>query len=121
VTVDETDVGRREALADLVEYRVPLSEVQARLGGFPWDEAELLDLEVRHVSAVLRRFVDGEIDAAEVTDWADAVDLRDDLGRQPGHETQINDALLAMSSPELLDEDLVVVARRLLADLQDSP
>ena len=115
------DTSRLQVLEDLVEHRVPARESQARLAGFAWDEEELLDLEVRHVVAVLAQLVGGEIDAAEVTEWADAVDLRDDLGRQPGRETQINDALLAMSSPELLDEDLVVVARRLLTDLQGTP
>ena len=54
----------------------------------------------------------------EVTEWADAVDLRDDIGRELGRETQINDALFVMSSPELLDEDFAVAARGLLADLQ---
>ena len=115
------DTSRLQVLEDLVEHRVPARESQARLAGFAWDEEELVDLEVRHVVAVLTQLVDGEIDAAEATEWADAVDLRDDLGRQPGRETQINDALLAMSSPELLDEDLVVVARRLLTDLQSTP
>ena len=114
----ETDTSRLQALGDLLEHRVPARESQARLAAFPWDEEELLDLEVRHVVAVLSRFADGEIDAAEVTEWADTVDLRDDIGREPGRETQINDALFVMSSPELLDEDFSVAVRRLLTDLQ---
>jgi hypothetical protein len=43
------------------------------------------------------------------------------LGREPGRETQINDALFVMSSPELLDEDFAVAARRLLTDLAGAP
>ena len=77
------DTSRLQVLEDLVEHRVPARESQARLAGFAWDEEELVDLEVRHVVAVLTQLVDGEIDAAEATEWADAVDLRDDLGRQP--------------------------------------
>lgn len=115
----ETDTGRLQVLEDLVEHRIPAREAQARLAAFAWDEDELLDLQVRHVSAVLARFVDGEIDAAEVTEWADTVDLRDDLGREPGRETQINDALFALSSPELQGEDLEATARRVLAELRD--
>ncbi|MDR7253455.1 hypothetical protein J2X46_002445 [Nocardioides sp. BE266] len=118
--MSDTDISRQQALEDLVEHRVSARESQARLAGFPWDEEELLDLEVRHVSAVLTRFVDGEIDAAEVTEWADAVDLRDDLGREPGLETPINDALFALSSPELQGEDLEATARRVLAELRDA-
>jgi hypothetical protein len=64
------------------------------------------------------KFAGGSIDAQELTEWADTVDLRDDLGREAGREAQINDALFVMSSPELLDEDFEVAARRLLADLQ---
>ena len=117
----DTETSRRQVLGDLLEHRVPARESQARLAAFAWDEEELVDLELRHVVAVLSHFVDGAIDAAEVTEWADTVDLRDDLGREPGRETQINDALFVMSSPELLAEDFSVAARRLLADLQGAP
>jgi hypothetical protein len=117
----DTETSRLRALSDLLEHRVPARESQARLAAFAWDEDELLDLEVRHVVAVLRQFADGYIDAQEVTDWADTVDLRDDLGREPGRETQINDALFVLSSPELLDEDFAVAARRLLTDLAGAP
>lgn len=112
------DPARLQALDDLLEHRVPARESQSRLAAFPWDEDELVDLEVRHVAQVLRGFVAGTTSAAEMTAWADAVDLRDDVGRQTGRETEINDALFAMSSPELLDEDLSVVARRLLSGLE---
>lgn len=117
----DTETSRMQALDDLVEHRVPARESQTRLAGFAWDEDELIDLEIRHVVGVLTRFADGSIDAAEVTEWADTVDLRDDIGREPGRETQINDALFVMSSPELLDEDFDVAARRLLADLRSAP
>lgn len=113
----DTSDARLAALRDLVQHRVSTATASSALRAFPWDAEELLDLRVDHVVAMLQRFEGGGIDADELTAWADAVEARDDLGRQPGCEDTINDALFTLSNPELLDRDLVDVARELRAEL----
>ena len=61
--------SRVRALTDLVEMRVPVDTSRERLSGLPWDSEELVDLEVRHVVAVLRSVADGSLDGAEATAW----------------------------------------------------
>lgn len=115
--MSEADARRVALLRDLVELTVPASDSQRALRGLPWDADELVELGVSHVLAVLRRFSAGELDAAEVVAWADAVDLRDDIGRTTGEESVVNDVLLEISSPEIFDE-LAAAAPGLISRLE---
>ncbi len=92
---------RLDAVRDLVELRVPVAEAVSVLRGFPWDEDELVDLDVAHVTAALAAYDAGALDATDLEAWADAVEGRDDIGRTAGQEQLLNDVLMALSSPEL--------------------
>ena len=119
--MSEADIPRVRALRDLVELRVTARDAQLRLAAVAWDEEELLDLEVRHLVGVLERFVAGELGAAELTEWADTVHLRDDIGRESGRAVLINNVLFALSRPELQDESLSATASRVLTALRPGP
>lgn len=110
--------NRLQILDDLLNRRTPTAEAHSALKRFPWDEDELIDLRVEHVASVLTDIINGKISPAEGTAWADAVDSRDDIGRQPGHEDDLNDALFQLSSPELLTGPLTTEAPRILKTLR---
>ena len=111
------DPQRLQALDDLVSHRIGVAEARSRLADYPWDEDELLDLSPAHVLHVLAEYRAGRIDGAELTAWADAVDSRDDLGREPGTEDDVNDVLFVLSSPELMDRPLADLVPDLVARL----
>jgi len=92
---------RQDAVRDLVELRVPVAEAVRVLRRFPWDEDELVDLDVAHVTAALAAYDAGVLNAPDLEAWADAVEGRDDIGRTAGQEQLLNDVLMALSSPEL--------------------
>lgn len=103
------------ALEDLVLLRIPVAEARERCGrGF--DRDELLVLTAGHVVDVLDRLGTGALTPADVEAWADAVHLRDDLGREPGLEDAINEVLIELSTPELFGA-ADTIAPRLLARL----
>ncbi|MEI7059235.1 hypothetical protein WBG06_25670 [Nocardioides sp. CCNWLW239] len=110
--------NRLQILDDLLNRRIPTAEAHAALKRFPWDEEELIDLRVEHVASVLTDIIDGKLSPDEGTAWADAIDSRDDIGRQPGHEDDLNDALFQLSSPELLPGPLTAEAPRILKALR---
>src|SRR5690606_16861947 len=112
-----TDPQRLQALDDLVTHRLGVAEARSRLAGYGWDEDELVDLSRVHVLHVLEEFQAGRMDAAELTAWADAVDSRDDLGREPGAEETVNDVLFVLSSPELMGRPLPGLVPELVARL----
>lgn len=111
------DPQRLQALEDLVSHRIGVAEACHRLAGFGWDEDERVELSRSHVLHVLEEFRAGRIDATELTAWADAVDSRDDLGREPGAEETVNDVLFVLSSPELMDRPLSDLVPELAARL----
>lgn len=95
-------LSRRDAVRDLVEWRVPVTESLRRLAGFPWDsDDELVQMTRGHVSSVLRRFLNGEVSAQAVEDWAEAVFMRDDIGFGEPPDEVLKEALFELSTPEL--------------------
>jgi hypothetical protein len=92
---------RREALRDLVLLASPVANAQHSLTDFAWDSDELLMLDKQHVLAVLRRFETDELVAAEVEAWANAIEMRDDIGYD--RETAVWDVLYELANPTLTE------------------
>ena len=92
--------SRTSQLKELLHFSRPVAEVVSDLSGFGWDsEAELATLEAAHISTVLNRFLSGEISAADVEDWANAIECREDIGLLPG--SPVTDALDELANPVL--------------------
>ncbi len=50
---------------------------------------------------MLRRFLSGEISDRNVSDWADAVEARDDIGFNEEDEDILTDVIYELANPEL--------------------
>jgi hypothetical protein len=101
-----TNRDRRDALRALLHFRGPLSDLRRDLARFGWDsDQELATLSRESVASVLDRFLAGELTAAEVEDWADAVESRDDIGFEAGFEPLLDDLVFTLANP-LLTEPL---------------
>jgi hypothetical protein len=92
---------RREALRDLVLLAAPVASAKHSLTDFAWDSDELLMLDKQHVLAVLRRFETDELVAAEIEAWANAIELRNDIGYD--RETAVWDVLYELANPTLTE------------------
>ncbi|CAM3783860.1 hypothetical protein [Smaragdicoccus niigatensis] len=93
---------RLEALLDLVELRGPLDEAIQHLNGFPWDaEHPIVLLTVEHLKSLIDRFLSGAVSPADSARWADAIEVRDDIGREGGSEALLNEFLFEVSAPEI--------------------
>jgi hypothetical protein len=89
---------RTEALRDLAELRAPVASAVARVVAFPLHaDQELFQLGSEHVVAVLQRFLGGALTAREVATWAEALEMREDVG----YPSQVGEALFVLSSPEI--------------------
>lgn len=85
-------------VVELVTLSRPLDDILHDLQQCSGDaDAELVTLERQHVVSVLERYVAGEIEERTVEDWADAVELRDDVGL-PDDET-LRDSLFEAANP----------------------
>ncbi|MNT14703.1 hypothetical protein D3C72_1497180 [compost metagenome] len=65
----------------------------------------MVNLERQHMGNVLHRFLLGELEAQEVEDWANAIEGREDIGREAGFEDLVNAMLFDLANP-LLNQTL---------------
>ena len=107
-----------DLLRTLVECQTPLADIASRLSAFSWDSPPLLVLRREHVVAVLRRYLAGELRAEDVHEWADLVEVRDDIGLELGHEVALRNALFALATPEVEGQLDSTEARKLIQLLE---
>jgi hypothetical protein len=89
--------GRQEILRDLIELARPVPTLRRELAVFPWDSAELVRLDRAQLTATLRRYLSGKISSQSVSEWAEALEGRDDVG----YDQQVADVLAELASPEI--------------------
>ena len=111
---------RTALVEELLRLSRPLDVILRELANFAFDSEPLVMLERRHLAAILDRFVAGELDEAAVESWADAIEMRDDVGL-PDDDDVVRDVLFELANP-LLTEPLLstraVALGRLLASKQ---
>ena len=112
---------RRELLNRLIRYQLPIEPVLEGLADFRFDSAgELVCLQRSDLVGVLDRFLAGELSADQVRDWADQLEVRDDVGVEPGFEGRLRDALFSLANPNLAEPLTPEMAERVRAELGPS-
>jgi len=110
---------RRQVLLGLIELSRPLKQITEQLRAFPWDsERPLVTLRCEHVASILDRFIQGQLSAALLEDWANALEGRDDVAFQDSHETAIKSVIQSLANPIICGPLDKQVALRLLAMLR---
>ncbi|GAA4669475.1 hypothetical protein [Amycolatopsis dongchuanensis] len=95
------DVARVEALRDLVQHRTSVDDATRALARFPFDsDDELVPLTRADAVHLLDQYLRGLAAADEVRRWAEALEVRDDVGREPGFEDTLNELLFELATPE---------------------
>jgi len=89
---------RAQLLRALIAYELPIEPVLADLRSFGWDAPNPLVLVTREdIVRILDCYLAGELGAAEVTDWADLLECREDIGFPGGDEDVLSDALFRLA------------------------
>ncbi|HEY4545287.1 MAG TPA: hypothetical protein VIG90_02510, partial [Pedomonas sp.] len=77
-------------------------EVVRGLAELPMDATPAATLTRLDISAILDRYVLGELTAADVARWAALVECREDIQFEPRHEEVIADALYDLANQDIL-------------------
>lgn len=108
---------RKRLLTDLLEHARPVAEILNDLSAYPWDcEEDLVQLESQHIASMLELFLRGDASAADVEDWANAIECREDVkinGASP--EGQV---LEKLANPVLKGPITMQAASRWLIELR---
>lgn len=98
-------MSRNELLNNLLNMNSSVCTITDELNKIGWDSNEdLVTLTRQHILNVLRNYQEGKIDEAEVEDWANAVEGREDIGREKSYEELINKILHELANPYLTEK-----------------
>lgn len=105
---------RQDLVARLVAAQFPLAPILRELARLPWDcEKPLVVLEREHVAAVLGRYLRGELTAADVSAWAEAVEVREDIELAEPGARELGHTLFVLANPAVDGELSMEKARSL--------
>ncbi|HEU5047077.1 MAG TPA: hypothetical protein VFT64_04455 [Rickettsiales bacterium] len=81
-----------------------LRDVTAALQQFPWDCNEpLVTLTRPLIESILSRYVHSELTSADVEEWANLVEGRDDIKFEPGNEDTVGAIMHELANPFLTE------------------
>ena len=105
---------REEALNSVVRYERPLEMLRNALAPWPWDwdSAPIAHVSNDAVRNVIRRYLAGDLSAADVEEWANLLEVREDVDFEPAAASAIFD----LANPEL-EGALPVLAAKILDSL----
>ncbi len=101
-------MNRIECLRSLVQFDGQLEEIISRLNKFAWDSEELVVLERKHILSVLQRLLNKTLSTEDVSEWADQIHVRDDIGLENKDRDLLREVLHELANPYLtraLSED----------------
>ena len=110
--------NRVQLLRALIAYELPIEPVLADLRGFGWDAPHALVVLTRDdIVRILDRYLAGELGAAEVTDWAELLECREDIAFPGDDEDFLSDALFRLANPNLRGDVTPELAQNIRREL----
>lgn len=109
---------RSVVIENLLNFSRPLDELQRQLSGFDWDfEGVPVVLHRDHIVRVLRRYLNAELTASMVEQWANLLEGREDLCFDGKHEKWITETVHELANPLLTARLEAARARELIEGL----
>lgn len=74
----------------------------SELSSYGWDhEKELVILLPHHLIKIIDSVLEGRQTFDDLKEWAEAVELREDIGRLEGYEDILNEIVFTLANPEI--------------------
>lgn len=94
--------SRKEILSDLIFLQGSIEVLQKELAQYSWDiETPVLKINVEDFSNILKRSINNEIDFETLTNWANALECRDDLEFE---NEEMQEVIFELVNPEINGE-----------------
>lgn len=93
---------RKELIDSLLSLTEPTESLMQELKEYGWDsEHELGVLTPEHLKNVLKLYLVGTLSEHEVTNWANAIERRDDIGILESHAEVLEKMVFWLANPEI--------------------
>jgi hypothetical protein len=115
------DQNREKALIALVGYEQPIESALVILSraGWDWDaEAPLVVITRKEVLNILERCRDGRLTTDQVTDWADLIECREDIGYSAEDEALLSNIIFRLANPNLNEDITPQLIQKIWYELQ---
>jgi len=91
-----------QILESLLNFNQPLNELKKNLKTLPWDnENEIIVLKRIHVIKILERYINKELNSDEISEWANLIEGREDVGFEQNNEDVLKKVIFEMANPEI--------------------
>jgi len=102
-------MNRIEVLKSLVTFSIPTTKLKNELNKLPWDsEDPLIVLKKDHLLQIIEKLRKNKITLSELIEWANLLEVREDIEYEKPYDTQINKIIFTIANPELVSNDLNV-------------
>lgn len=82
----------------------PIHIISDELNKFGWDsDEELVNLTRQHILNALKRYQEEKVNGADIEEWANLIEGREDIGREDSYEDVINIVLNELANPYLTE------------------
>lgn len=110
--------SHEETLRKLVLLTEPVRRLRHRVEAFKWENDDaLITLTRDHLRSAINKYLDGEITAADLEEWADLIECRDEIDFETSHAEEIAGAVENLANPSLFGNLNAERCRNLLDDL----
>jgi len=94
--------SRKFYLDSLIHLKKDLADIRTELSSFDWDdEEEEIVLTAKAVSNVLSKAVIGDFTIEQLEEWADIIEVRNDIVYEELHDALIKEVISHLSNPDL--------------------
>jgi hypothetical protein len=105
-----SDDERARVLSDLLEFSLPIDELNGRVRALPWgSETDIVSLSVAQALDVLSSTLNGRHALREFIWWSELIDGREDVGFEDVAKDDLRLLIHQASTPELyqIDEEFL--------------
>ena len=110
---------RIQLLNSLLKFDKPLSEILPVLNSFSWDSKQsLVILQRQHIVNILQRYLNGKLSASDVENWANAIEVREDIAEEDNFADILDEVIFDLANPLLSRSLSPDSAKEYLAQLE---
>jgi len=111
---------RAEILNELIRFQSPTKPLLRELKSFGWDwpeEHPLVVLKKEDLLHVIDRFLRGELESAQLQEWAENLECREDIKLQEEDRERIDDVFFRIATPCINDPLTFEVVQKMRNEL----
>jgi hypothetical protein len=98
-------MGRITSIQKLVNFDAPISELRALLSQLTWDYVgQPVILDKQSLASVLERVRHGEISFVDLEEWANMIELREDISFEKTATEKLESIIFELANPALTQQ-----------------